>query len=341
MWYNTRMKAWKITAPRELALEEVKSESVGEECVKIKILNYGVSTADAALYNGTVSATYPIIPCRQCVGFVSEVGERVKSLQRGNRVVAYPYVQCGTCSACEDSRPLDCENLATIGMDEDGFARDFAVLGANALYALPDRVSDEEAIYTEHIAMAINTLNSLDLQKGEHIVIIGATIMGIIMAQVATYYQAVPIIVDLRSDRLDIARSLGVTYAINAVDDDPSKKIFSITGGHMAEAVAFMLSSDMPLQRCIDYCARSARLALVGWKNNKTDLNINLKQLIAKRGRLITITDCGRNFPAAINLLVNKTVQVTPLTAKIIAFDEFKDQMENPCEAFGKVIVKV
>lgn len=83
------------------------------------------------------------------------------------------------------------------------------VVPQSDLILLPPKVTPEEGVFIESVALAIAALDKLKLEKGEHIVIMGATGVGLILAQAALYYQAVPILVDLRRDRLELAERLG------------------------------------------------------------------------------------------------------------------------------------
>lgn len=225
------MKAWRIYEPNHLKFDEMDAQPVGEGCVKLKMLRSAVSQMDVRLYSGKLKAEYPLILGRQGVGMVTEVGEGVTSYKRGDRVAVNPVTPCRSCSACVSGHTHECTHTLTYGMTEDGFLRDFAVVPADRSFiGLPDRISDTDAIFLEHIAMAINTVGALDLEKGEHIVVYGATLVGLILAQAAIYYQAVPVLVDMRADRLSLAESLGVYYTVNPVESDPFKKIFTITG---------------------------------------------------------------------------------------------------------------
>lgn len=337
------MKAYRIHAPHEIRLDEMNALPVGENCVKLKNLMCGISTTDTAVYAGRLSAQFPLIPVRQCVGFVSEVGADVKGLQRGNRVVTFPYACCHSCRACKESRYHDCEKPATFGVKEDGFLSDFSVVSADDVYAIPDWIKDEEAVFIEHIAMAINTLSRLNIEKGEHLVIIGATVVGIILAQVAMYYQAVPIVVDMRDDLLGMAQKAGVYFTVNAVNEDVCKKILSLTGGHMADACAYHVVSGMPVQNVFDYTAVHGRVALVG-KLNESDLNCNLGAFFDKDLSLVTVAHCGRNYPSAINMLANRTVSVDMLYDRIVPFADvpktFEGLVSDP-ENVVKVLVKI
>lgn len=339
------MKAYRIHSLHSIGVDETDAQPVGENCVKLKNLICGISATDIAVYTGKISAQYPLIPVRQCVGFVSEVGSAVAGLARGNRVVTYPQASCHSCKACKDARFYDCERPNMFGLKEDGFLSDFSVVSADDVYAIPERLKDEEAIYTEHTAMAINVMTRLNVEKGEHIVIVGATSIGIILAQVAMYYQAVPIVVDMREDMLAKARSVGVYYTINTVNEDVGKKILALTGGHMGDACAYFVSSTMPLQNIIDYTAKRGRIALVGRLNDE-ELKCNLNGFVEKNLDIVTVTDCGKNYPSAINMLANRTVKVDVLNPRIIAFKDVAEEFErlgasDTVASSEKILVKI
>ncbi|MDE7463393.1 MAG: alcohol dehydrogenase catalytic domain-containing protein [Clostridiales bacterium] len=338
------MKAYRIQSPHTIGLDELAAQPVGETCVKLKNLICGIAGTDLAVYSGERPVQYPIIPGRQCVGFVSEVGSEVTGLARGNRVVVYSHASCHTCKACKDARYYDCEKPAVFGVDDNGFLSDFSVVSADDVFAIPDRLKDEEAIFTEHTSLAINVMSRLNIEKGEHLVIVGASIVGIILAQVAMYYQAVPIVVDMHEDRLDIAKQAGVYYTVNTVEDDAGKKVLSLTGGHMADACAFMSSSTVPLANAFDYCCKNGRVAIVGRAASmQDDLKCSLITLLEKNLDIFSVTDCGKNYPSAINMLANRTVAVDMLPTNIVPFAEAGEAIEKQSadDGAGKLLVKV
>ncbi len=337
------MKAYRIHSIHSMSLDELDAQPVGSNCVKLKNLICGISQSDIFTYTGKVHVNYPIIPVRECVGFVSETGEGVTGVQRGNRVVVYPQACCHSCKPCKEGRYFACERPTEFGIDDDGFLSDFSVVSDDAVFAIPDRLKNEEAIYTEQTAIAVNVISRLKIEKGEHIVIVGASEIGIILAQVAMYYQAVPIVVDLHESMLDAARRAGVYYTINSIEEDVNKKVLSITGGHLADASAYLLSSTMPLQNLFDCTARFGRVALVG-RLNDDELKCNLNGLVAKRLDLINVADCGKNYPTAINMLANRIVKTDVLPSRIISFSEvaaaFEEIAANGAEDV-KLLVKI
>lgn len=343
VWYNIAMKAYRIHSIRQVSLDEMDAQPVGENCVKLKNLMIGVTSSDVMLYTGRISAEFPVIPSRQCVGFVSETGAEVSGISRGDRVVTYPQASCHNCAACKDGRYTDCESPSMFGLTEDGFLSDFSVVSADDVYVIPDRLKDEEGVYVEHTAMAINIISKLKINKGEHIIIVGATSIGIILAQVAMYYQAVPIVVDMREDMLAVAQSAGVYYTINPVTEDVNKKVLAITGGHMADACAYILSTAMPLQNVFDYTAIGGRVAL-GGRLDRNELKCNLNGLVEKKLDLVTVTDCGKFYSSAINMLANHTVNVDILPKRIIGFADVPQAFESVAGDHDdgvKILIKV
>lgn len=322
------MKAYRIHAPHTLKLDEMDALPVGDNCIKLKNLMCGITAADIAVYEGRMQTKYPIIPLSQCVGFVSEVGANVTGIQRGQRVVTYPQASCHTCKACKDARFYECEKPLMFGVQEDGFLSDFSVVSADDVYTIPDRITDEEAVFIEHIATALNAMSKMNVEKGDQVVIMGATVEGIILAQLAMYYQAVPIMVDMHEDMLKLAQKAGVYFTVNAVDDNVCKKILALTGGHMANACAYLVDSRMPIQSAWDYTAVGGRVAIVG-KNGIGDLNCNLNNMLEKNIDLYTVVDCGKNYSSAINLLANRTVTVNSLYENIVPFADVQSAYDS------------
>lgn len=329
------MKAWKVIAQRQVRLSDLGSQAVSPDCVKLKMLASTVGVSEASLFNG---ASSPVIIGRNGVGLVSETGSEVTGFKRGDKVYVRPVSSCGECGYCRSGRKSECEHSYTYGKSEDGVMRDFMVVPQSDLILLPSRVTPEEGVFIEQTALAISALDRLGTEKGEHIVIVGATQTGLLLAQAALYYQAVPILVDMRQDRLDLAEKMGIYYTINAVDTDPVKKIFSITCGKMAETMAFCLLSGMPVQRAFDYIGKGGRAAFVGLDDIETNLTFNYMPLLKKNISVCSVTGAGDNYLSAVNMIASKSVDVAPLVSKRIAFNEVGAAVEEVADDMSKYI---
>ncbi|MCL2797520.1 MAG: alcohol dehydrogenase catalytic domain-containing protein [Firmicutes bacterium] len=336
------MKAWRVFEPGKVRLESLPAREAEGRLVKVKITYSVLSETDRLIYTGKLTpAVLPLTLGRQAVGMVSETGSEVQSVTRGDRVVIDPYIYCGACAPCKDGRVSECVELKMYGVQEDGFLSDFALVSADHLFKLPDRVKDTDAIFAGHIAAAMNIISKLSLQKGEHLVIVGASVIGITLAQAALYYQAIPILVDARQDRLDIAENLGVYYCVNSVNEDVHKKIFALTGGNMAEAVCYI---DGSLARSLEFAATGGRVAIFGWRGTKTELSAAFSPIFSKQLSVFGVCNGAKLMPAAINMLANKTVSVAPLVSTEAPFKSAGELLTQSVEhpnLYIKALVKM
>ena len=303
------MKAWRLNSPNLIELADMDSQPVGEGCVKIKLRYSAVSATDLLLYDGKVPFEGPLVLGRQGVGMVTEVGDGVKTVVRGDIVAIRPFSACGGCLACKKGKFADCENKIIHGYTEDGFLCDFAVVRAEDVYKLPERIDKKSALFLEHIDIAISVINQLELERGEHIVINGATYLGLTIAQLALSCQAVPIVVDVDPVRLAVAERY-VYYALDYTKVDVRKKILMITGGRMSETVVHLHSSAMPINQALALAGKRGRVAVAGWEYTADLSGIDCKYLLNNQLTMVGVNGSNNNFSAAINMLVNHTVQV-------------------------------
>lgn len=337
------MKVWKIDKVGEIKMEDLGASQVVENCVKVKMLSASLSVSDKMAFEGNLGGvTYPIVPGRCGAGIVSEVDPSVKSFKRGNRVYLSSRVACNECYYCRTGRRSECAHLQIYGKDINGVLSDFAIVPVETMYHLPDRVSDNEAIFIEHIAIAINTINTLKVEKGDHFAIVGASALGLILAQVALYYQAVPIVIDNREERLELARELGIYYIINSAKEDVAKKVFSLTGGKMATRLAYTLDSNaMPYAKMLSIVSTYGNAGLVGADVELDKIQIDAKAIVEKSITLYGINRTTDNITSAINMLASKDVKVANFITEIpfTAVPEFLTKLKEG-EDFIQIVVK-
>lgn len=315
------MKAWKITGEGRVVLEETSAQQVAPTCVKLKMLTSLIDTAEVRLYRNGGDAL-PLVMGRQGVGLVAETGKDVVGVKRGDRVYIRPVSTCGECSNCKSGKKAACERAYTYGRTVDGVMSDFVVVPQNDVIQLPQRVSAEAGVFIETVALAVTALDKLKIEKGEHLVIVGATTVGLALAQAALYYQAVPILVDKRAERLALAEKLGIYYTINAESSDPVKKIFSITCGKMAETMAYTLLSDVDISRSFDCLAVCGRAAFVGFDDIEGRLELDFMPLLKREISVESVSSAEDNYMSAVNMLASRAVDVAPFIERRVAFED-------------------
>ena len=117
--------------------------------------------------------------------FVAEVADGPQDLI-GKRVVGEINVADGTCDMCQRGIPSQCRNRTAIGITgHPGAFADYLALASRNLHIVPDRVSDDSAVFAEPLAAALQTIEAVHISPRDRVVLIGAGKLGLLTAQVA------------------------------------------------------------------------------------------------------------------------------------------------------------
>lgn len=299
------MRVWQLTAPRRIE-EQDRPEHVTEpEQVKVKVSKVLLSDTELMTYCGKNSAVFPVTLGRSAVGVISEQCENGIGIEKGTRVYLHPILPCGQCENCKTGNKESCTDRKIAGLTANGYLRDFVVTNLNNISVLPSSVSDTEALYAEVIALGENTIDALDLSKGQHVVILGAGISGITLAQLMIYRQIVPVLVDDDPENLTRAKRNGVYYTFLA-DNRLAENISAVTGGRMADAVVFITSCKLDPALTFRFAAAETSVAFCGFSHH--NIQLDLFDAMEKHLKIFSVTDGRGHIPSAINLLANKAI---------------------------------
>lgn len=326
------MKAWRLNTKHEFELVE-ETRQPGENELKIKISKCGFSVTDRAIIEG-MGEVYPIVPVRSAVGLVSETSG---GLKLGERVVIDPYFSTDS----EERSDKLKTKIRIMGVDADGLLADFVIVPRENIHVLPENVKDDEALFIESIAIAIKTIDRLKIGKGDYIAIIGATNMGIMLAQLAMYYQAIPILIDTNSAKLRIAEKFGIYYTVNSTLVDMEKSIMEITSGRLADHTVCDAKSMLPPYLALDFTKEYGHVAYVGY-NRFFERDIKLSPVLRKQLMVVGVENGAGYLQTAINMLATKVIKTEGLIDKVASFDEVPEVAAEIVEfplKYNKVVI--
>ncbi len=117
--------------------------------------------------------------------FVGETLSNAGPFRAGQRVVGEINVACGKCDFCLSDIPSQCRNRRTLGIaNYCGVFADQFRLPIRNLYAVPDSVPDEAAVFAEPLAAALQVTELTPIRPSDRVVLIGAGKLGLLIAQV-------------------------------------------------------------------------------------------------------------------------------------------------------------
>lgn len=200
-------------------MEDVPEPETGINDVLIKVDRTGICGTDVHIYKwdewAQKTIPVPMVVGHEFVGEVVQVGSNVKDFFPGDVVSAEGHVVCGRCRNCLAGRRHLCKDTVGIGVNRTGaFAEYISVPMTNVWHHRND-IDREVASIFDPFGNAVHTALSFPL-LGEDVLITGAGPIGIMAVAVAKQAGARFIVItDMNDYRLDLAKKMGATVALN------------------------------------------------------------------------------------------------------------------------------
>jgi len=235
------MKALVFHGPGSKAWEDVPDAAVQDPTdVVVRIDTTTICGTDLHILHGDVATVEAgRILGHEAVGTVTEVGPAVTSFAVGDRVLVPAITRCGRCAYCVKGMPSHCQTLGGIGWILghliDGTQAEFARIpfADTSLYAVPEGVSDEQAVF---LADALPTGYEVGVlaggvRPGDTVAVVGAGAVGLGAVLTTGLWGASKVIaVDSNKFRLETAIEFGATETVE-VGPNTVEEVLALTDG--------------------------------------------------------------------------------------------------------------
>jgi len=182
----------------------------GEALVRVRLA--GICNTDLEIVRGYMG--FRGVLGHEFVGTVEEAEDR--SLI-GQRVVGEINAYCGECSTCRAGRPTHCPHRTTLGIwGRDGAFAEYLTLPVRNLHKVPDTISDEEAVFTEPLAAALEILEQVHLRPTDRVVVLGDGKLGLLVAQALALMGCDLLAVGRHREKLAILARRGIPTALES-----------------------------------------------------------------------------------------------------------------------------
>lgn len=255
------MKALVFNRPKKVAVEKVADPVIEHpQDAILKVTSTAICGSDLHIYNGFLPQIKKMVLGHEFMGIVEEVGEGVKNLKKGDRVIVPFPIACGSCYFCNHALPVHCEHSNDNYGPEGGLLKQkgAGLFGYTDLYGgysggqaeyvrvpyahygprkIEDHLKDEEALFlTDIFPTGWSAIDWANLKGGETVAVFGCGPVGI-MAQKAAWLKGAGRVIgiDLLDYRLEIARKTANSETINLEKTNPIEAIREMTGGRGAD----------------------------------------------------------------------------------------------------------
>ena len=263
-----------FTEPLTIDVKPIPIPGHGEIVVRIETCGLCHTDIHAAHGDWPVKPNPPFTPGHEGVGIVTALGPGVTEVSIGDRV-ALPWLgfACGTCEYCVSGWETLCPNQQMMGYTMNGGMAEYARAHAKYVVRVPEGIDPAEAApltcagVTTYKAVKVAGTRSSDL-----VAVFGIGGLGHLAVQYAAIAGGRVIAVDLSDEKLELAKSLGAEFTINAATQDVVAEIQKLGGADQAVSTAV---SPKAFEQAYGSLRRGGTLVFVGLpKDNYIQLPI-------------------------------------------------------------------
>jgi Zn-dependent alcohol dehydrogenase len=336
-------------------IENVELESPGEGEVLVEVVAAGLCHSDLSVVAGLRKRTLPVVGGHEGAGIVREVGAGVSRLQADDHVVMTVATGCGYCRACTDGRPTLCENVTASrsqGLLPNGMRRmslngnpiyhysgvstfgQYSVTLSNALIKIDPSIPLEIAAMfgCAVVTGAGAVFNAAKVRPGQHVAVFGLGGVGLNAVMAARIAGATEIIgIDVNEAKFPLAKELGCTRALSALDAGLAQQVTDVTGGGVD--FAFEISGSKPAMAAANAITRKGgEIVCVGLGASTELYEYAHAQLVLEekvfRGSIMGSGVAERDIPLLLRFYQDGKLPVDRLKSNSIGFDQLNASLD-------------
>ena len=314
-----------------LELQEVPVPEVGPNDVLIRVQKASICGTDVHIYNWDAWAQktipVPLVIGHEFVGLVADVGSAVTDFKQGELVTTEGHIVCGHCRNCLAGRRHLCPNTKGIGVNRPGGFAEFVSVPASNIWRCDPTIPLDVISCSDPLGNAVHTALSFDL-VGEDVLITGAGPIGCMAVPIAKMAGARKVVItDVNPYRLDIARKMGATLAIDVRERtlEDAKRELGMKEGF--DVGLEMSGNPKAFTDMLDAMVNGGRIAMLGIMPGNAAIDWNL---VVFHGLTIKGIYGREMFETwyKMTALIQSGLDITPVITHHLPYTEVIDGIE-------------
>jgi aryl-alcohol dehydrogenase len=290
----------------DFSIEQLEMSEPLDDEVLVRIVAVGICHTDLGARDQHLPIPLPSVFGHEGAGVVEKVGARVTKVQPGDHV-AVSWDCCGVCPSCKSGKDSYCHNFflhnfngarpdgtTTLRKGDQVVHGSFFGQSSFAEFVLANErnvVKVRKDVPLEilgPLGCGVQTgagavMNALNAHAGASIAVFGAGTVGMSAILAALVRGCTTIIaVDINADRLELAKEMGATHTVNAVEEDPVEVIRDLTGGG-AEFSLECVGNPNVLRQAVDVLPRCGVCGLLGAVPPGTEVKLDMDLIMNGR----------------------------------------------------------
>ncbi len=279
------MRAVTFQAPGRVAVQEVPEPELtepGDAIVQVEAT--GVCGSDLHIYHGRVQIEPGFTIGHEYVGTVLAVGEAVREVAVGDRVVGCFQTACGHCFFCRRGLFHKCDASRTFGHGAalgslQGTQAERALVPSAdlVLRRVPEGMSDDAALFAGDVmGTGFHAVLDSGLEMGDVAAVLGLGPVGLCAVQAARAAGAAHVIaVDTVPERLAVAESFGA-QAVHLEEGDPRAAARAATDGRGVDVCIDAVGHPKALDLALRLTRKCGTVQAIGVYAERAEVHMGL-----------------------------------------------------------------
>jgi threonine 3-dehydrogenase len=251
-----------------LVMTEVPEPEIGINDVLIRVDRTGICGTDLHIVDwnewAQQAVPVPLVIGHEFVGEIVEVGSNVSDFHPGNLVSGEGHVVCGRCRNCMAGRRHLCAFAKGIGVDRPGAFAEYIALPMTNVWHHDASIDRDVAAIFDPFGNAVHTALQFPV-LGEDVLITGAGPIGLMAAAVVRHAGARHVVItDVNPFRLDLARTIGVTVALDVRESSLAETQAKLGMREGFDVGLEMSGNPTALQDMLANMSHGAKIAMLG-----------------------------------------------------------------------------
>lgn len=275
----------------------------------------------------------------ESVGVVEAVGEGVKRVKPGDRVVTACLLSCGHCARCLSGEHSVCQTFAApMNLLFGAQAEAYLMSGADhSMAAVPEGLDDRHAIFAADImSTGFAAIERARLQEGQTVAIFAQGPVGLCATAAAKFYKAGMIIaVESIPGRVAMARRMGADRVVPP--EQAVEEIMTATGGMGVDVAVEALGKQVTFDNCLAVTRFGGTVSSVGVYTPLAALSLSTDGTFLHRTIVTTLCPVGtKRLQTMLGILESGEVDLTPLLTHerklddiVASYDMFRTRQDG------------
>jgi 2-desacetyl-2-hydroxyethyl bacteriochlorophyllide A dehydrogenase len=313
------MRAIVFERPGSALLTDVPDPTPGPGEVLMQVEAAGLCGTDVHSYRDEYPSPFPYIPGHENAGTVVGVGAGVDAAMIGRRYAVHPLLPCGTCDACRVGRINYCATLQVYGFGLGGGFAELMAVNTSCLVEVPASVPADVAAFAEPLACVLHGLEKVRVEGGDRVLLFGAGPIGLLILQACRALGAAQVdVVEIVPEKMTTAQRVGGhPCSSDLLVPEAYDLVIDATG--VARVVEGLTSYVRNAGRVLYFgvCPPDARVQLSPYEIFRRELTI------------VGCFSLAREFPAAVQMLVDGRVDVKPLITDRLPLSAMEEALKG------------